>query len=171
VKALTLHQPWATLIAIGAKRIETRSWATSYRGPIAIHAAKRWQADELEAFGYGQGEWRAMRHAIGPHYRTPGDVPLGAIVAVAELTNCIPSEGFSKVSEVLKLPRWPIPGKVFMASDNEWVFGDLGPGRFGWVLSDVERLAEPIPCRGALGLWEVPDELVARINAQVEESR
>lgn len=40
MKALTVHQPWATLIAIGAKRLETRSWSTSYRGPLAIHAAK-----------------------------------------------------------------------------------------------------------------------------------
>jgi hypothetical protein len=40
VKALTLTQPWATLIAVGAKRIETRSWATDYHGQIAIHAAK-----------------------------------------------------------------------------------------------------------------------------------
>lgn len=41
MKALTLWQPWATLIAIGAKSIETRSWGTSYRGPLAIHAANR----------------------------------------------------------------------------------------------------------------------------------
>ncbi len=40
MKAITLHQPWATLVAVGAKRIETRSWATSYRGPLAIHAAR-----------------------------------------------------------------------------------------------------------------------------------
>src|SRR5690348_17556570 len=40
MKALTLTQPWASLVAIGAKRIETRSWSTSYRGPLAIHAAK-----------------------------------------------------------------------------------------------------------------------------------
>lgn len=40
IKALTLYQPWATLIAIGAKKIETRSWDTKYRGPLAIHASK-----------------------------------------------------------------------------------------------------------------------------------
>lgn len=41
MKALSLTQPWATLVAIGAKRLETRSWSTTYRGPLAIHAAKR----------------------------------------------------------------------------------------------------------------------------------
>ncbi len=41
MKALTVMQPWATLVALGAKRIETRSWSTSYRGPLAIHASGR----------------------------------------------------------------------------------------------------------------------------------
>lgn len=40
MKAVTLTQPWATLVAIGAKQIETRSWPTNYRGPLAIHAGK-----------------------------------------------------------------------------------------------------------------------------------
>lgn len=41
MKALSLHQPWASAIALGLKHLETRSWATSYRGPLAIHAARR----------------------------------------------------------------------------------------------------------------------------------
>src|SRR3982751_1322426 len=45
MKALTLTQPWATLVAIGAKRIETRSWSTTYRGEVAIHAAKGFPRD------------------------------------------------------------------------------------------------------------------------------
>lgn len=40
MKTISLWQPWASLVAIKAKRIETRSWYTSYRGPLAIHAAK-----------------------------------------------------------------------------------------------------------------------------------
>ena len=41
MKAITIWQPWGSAIAIEAKGYETRGWATSYRGPIAIHAAKR----------------------------------------------------------------------------------------------------------------------------------
>ncbi len=41
MKAITIHQPWASLIVVGAKRFETRSWETKYRGPIAIHASKQ----------------------------------------------------------------------------------------------------------------------------------
>jgi len=48
MKALTLTQPWATLVILGVKRIETRGWATPYRGRIAIHAAKGWHRDDIE---------------------------------------------------------------------------------------------------------------------------
>jgi activating signal cointegrator 1 len=44
MKALSFTQPWATLVAIGAKKIETRSWDTRYRGPLAIHSSPRWQS-------------------------------------------------------------------------------------------------------------------------------
>ena len=48
MKAISLWQPWATLIAVGAKRLETRSWESRYQGELAIHAAKRWTADEQD---------------------------------------------------------------------------------------------------------------------------
>lgn len=40
MRAITLMQPWASLIALGAKRYETRSWKTHYRGPLAIHSSR-----------------------------------------------------------------------------------------------------------------------------------
>lgn len=60
MKVLTLHQPWASLIALGVKTIETRSWTTSYRGPLAIHAGASFQGidDELECEEAG---WRAAQ--------------------------------------------------------------------------------------------------------------
>ncbi|MCY4577660.1 MAG: ASCH domain-containing protein [Chloroflexi bacterium] len=64
MKALSLRQPWASLIADGRKTIETRTWRTHYRGPLAIHASAR------------------------PH----GDLPTGGIVAVAWLYDCRPME-------------------------------------------------------------------------------
>lgn len=42
MKVISLLQPWATLAVIGQKKIETRSWSTKYRGPLLIHASKRW---------------------------------------------------------------------------------------------------------------------------------
>lgn len=40
MKLITLWDPWATLMALSAKKIETRHWKTDFRGPVAIHAAK-----------------------------------------------------------------------------------------------------------------------------------
>ena len=40
MKAISIHQPWASLIAFGEKRFETRSWKTDYRGPLLIHASR-----------------------------------------------------------------------------------------------------------------------------------
>ncbi len=49
---LSLSQPWATLIAVGAKTMETRSWRTYYAGPLAIHAAKGFPAYARETLRY-----------------------------------------------------------------------------------------------------------------------
>lgn len=46
MKAITLYQPWATLVALGKKKIETRSWKTDYRGPLAIHVAKKFTGEQ-----------------------------------------------------------------------------------------------------------------------------
>lgn len=41
MKAVTISQPFATLVALGAKTLETRSWATKHRGDLAIHAGQK----------------------------------------------------------------------------------------------------------------------------------
>lgn len=71
MKAITIHQPWAHLIAIGEKRVENRTWVTGYRGPLAIHA------------GVSRASLR-----LGDEDRYP-DMPFGAIVAVAVLVDCV----------------------------------------------------------------------------------
>lgn len=52
MKVLTLTQPWASLIKDGIKKIETRSWQTTFRGVIAIHASKKVDIDACRRFGY-----------------------------------------------------------------------------------------------------------------------
>jgi len=139
VKALSFRQPLATLVALGAKRLDTRSWRTSYRGPLAIHAAKRmtkaesslcWQEPfrtTLEAGGYKPGEGSTSN---------PFGLPLGAVIAVAVLIDIQP----------IPLENRPM--------EPEYSFGDYGPGRFAWILRDVYRLPDAVPARGRLGLWE-----------------
>lgn len=137
VLCLTLTQPWATLVAIGAKRIETRSWSTPYRGPLAIHAAKGWSRyDTLLCF---DEPFRSALVAGG--ITTPGDLPLGAVVATCRLVACVPTTGIERTPAV----DW--------ISDAEMELGDLSDGRYAWLLADVVALPEPIPARGSLGLW------------------
>ncbi len=161
MKALTLTQPRATLVAVGAKRIETRSWRTDYRGWVAIHAAKTWQQQDQYLCGT-KPFWSALT-AAGIHRLS--ELPLGAIVAVALLI---------KVDPIVRCdPSVPnMAGRVALRSqglpirEEEIPFGDYTPGRYGWAFSPATlyRLPEPIPCRGRLGLWDVPPEALRLIQ-------
>lgn len=157
MKTISLTQPYATLIALGKKRIETRSWSTSFRGPLAIHAAK----------GPGElGSFKAIRDLCGtqPFFDAlypivPGHdrycdrdaifecLPSGAIVAVCELVSVIPVESVPREGDRDTLQGWTL-------TDQERAFGDYSPSRYAWLLANVRALAEPIPARGQLGLWE-----------------
>lgn len=161
MKALTLTQPWASLVAIGAKHIETRSWATSYRGPLAIHAGKglgpvggRAGLFDL-AFSDPDGFFYSALKAANVF--CIDDLPRGAIVATCELVDCqmigvLPDE----TPAYMAYDEWP---PVLQAvQEPERSFGDYTPGCFAWLLSNIRALPEPIPCKGALSLWE-PDTL------------
>lgn len=76
LKAISILQPRASLIACGAKKIETRGWSTSYRGPIAIHAGKKFDYDA----------YNKLRYWIKPLEKF-GDLteyPAGAVIAIAD---------------------------------------------------------------------------------------
>lgn len=142
MRCITLTQPWATLIAVGAKRFETRSWRTDYRGPLAIHAAKGLSGMSNSEFAriIAQGEFLRALHSAG--YGLISDLPFGAIIAVVELVDCVPTE-------------------QVQVSDRERGFGDFSPNRYAWKLENVRPLARPISTPGRLGLWEFDDALIA----------
>jgi activating signal cointegrator 1 len=140
MKALTLTQPWATLVAIGAKRIETRSWRTPYRGSMAIHAAKgfpKWAQDTCKEFAFAA--------ELGPD-----PLPLGAVIATCRLISCIPTRELqeNRIIEVDYLAGCA----DFVMDDAERQFGDYSPGRWAWLLADVQQ-CKPITAKGALSLW------------------
>lgn len=132
MKALSLTQPWATLVAIGAKKIETRSWRTNYRGSIAIHAAKGFPTAARQ-FSMTRAVWQvtALDRA--------SDYPRGCVIAIGFLDDVVPIES------LFDQPRLTF---------REKMFGDYSPGRFGWILNGVQQFDKPIPAKGALGLWE-----------------
>jgi hypothetical protein len=159
MKAISLWQPWATAIALGSKRIETRSWATAYRGPLAIHAAKRCVKAELRTYSHLSFWQGALNRGADPSDPLWDVLPFGAIVAVARLVDVSRTETFT--SAELDAPRLP-EGRGYIASWTERQLGDFGAGRFGWILAEVEPLPEPIVYRGGRMLFEVPDELLNR---------
>lgn len=155
MKCLTLTQPWATLVAIGAKHIETRSWATSYRGPLAIHAAKGYPDRGLR---FEEPFYSALwQVGIKPDMA----IPTGAIIAVCDLHDCVPTRQSWHREDTpwlicadAKSPAvWHVP-----PPEPERSFGDYTSGRFAWLLANIRELPEPVPCKGALSLWQ-PDTL------------
>lgn len=166
MKALTLTQPYATLIAIGAKRIETRSWSTAYRGPLAIHAAK--------GLGPVGGKVGLMNHCrtepfrsvlVGAGYLGTPALPLGAIVAVCELKAIARIDYFKADSDAIYQPGWEGPFLNFgiggspLPDEPELSFGNYAVGRYAWELINIRALPEPIPAKGALSLWEYEGQL------------
>ena len=125
MKALSLTQPWASLVVTGAKRFETRSWTTSYRGPLLIHAAKAFPT-------------YARDFCISVIGLRPTELPFGAIIGRVVLKNVYRTE---EIAPTL--------------TDLERLYGDYGPGRWALELADAETFETPIPYRGALGLFEV----------------
>lgn len=151
MKALSLYQPWASAIALGAKRIETRPWKTSHRGPIAIHAAKRWTR-EISIGVASSWTWCAVLRPLG--VRMGGDVEVddvlarGSVVAIANLVDCRPTDSFT-VGELDVLRRAEgTDSDTDLYSWSERMLGNYAPGRFGFVLDDIVALDRPIPCVG-----------------------
>lgn len=130
MKAISLWQPWASLMVLGHKRIETRTWKTDYTGELAIHAAKRLFIPDNPALV-------EVLERLGINLFS---FPRGAIVGTVKLIKCIAT------------------GYDFRPLGYENLFGDYTPGRYGWITTDAKTFDIPIPCRGRQGLfdWE-PD--------------
>lgn len=143
IKALTLHQPWASLIAWEDKKFETRSWETPYRGLLAIHAGKTL---DLEMYHSD-----AIQTLLQPYYdmglcKDAEDAkklfPLGGFVAMSWLLDCLKTEDLRK-------------SQTYM--HREWVrersFGNFSAGRYAWHLGHTVSITNKIAARGYQGLW------------------
>jgi ASCH domain. len=148
MKSLSIIQPWASFIAYGLKEMETRSWATPYRGDIAIHASKESKTSREEV-----AYFRECDPDLFDHWDA---LPYGAVIAVARLVDCIPTGNAS-----LSWRMWSFDlDTAIELRDEEAALGDFSPNRYAWLLADVRRLPEPVPYRGAQGLWEFDDALL-----------
>jgi hypothetical protein len=139
MRALSVSQPWASLLVLGIKCLETRSWQTVHRGPLLIHASRNFnragralcvQEPICTALrGVGIDSWRQL--------------PLGAVLGVVELRACV------RVEDAGPVPPEELP------------LGDFTPGRWLWQVAQPQRLTAPVPYRGKLGLFEIPNDLLS----------
>lgn len=154
MKALTIHQPWATLIARGEKWLEVRSWATDLRGMVAIHASSR-RDRAAELLAEHREAWPRLReHGLDDL----DQLPFGAVVAVAVIA------GVHRISA-----RRPIGvDETRPEYLRQHLALHLWPeGHFAWELEQVVRLPEPVPCRGRQGLWELDGHALETVLAGI----
>lgn len=170
MKAITILQPWASLIACGAKQIETRSWATKYRGPIVIHAGKGRQYRDL---AFTEPFFSALNFPIcGRDEKSityENNLSYGAVIAIADLVDCYyivyhPGTNIDIAKNIrvgaesmTENKRDPDFGKYIVPTEQEIAFGDWTPGRYAWILDNVRKI-EPVPARGKQRLWEWNEE-------------
>ena len=147
MKVISLLQPWASLVVLGYKKIETRSWNTKYRGELLIHASAGKQYMKL------MDDPDFKQHLTPLFWDDPrSSFPFGAIIGKVNLvTTSILCPPYADKVGPFGI-YYNDKGAAF--TDQELAFGDYSPGRYGWLLSDPVKFDEPIPAKGKLGLWE-----------------
>jgi hypothetical protein len=180
LKVLTLHEPWSSLIAAGAKTIETRQKRTHYRGWLGIHSAKRSMDADAMALYFANRDV-LCEHLDADRWEI---LPFGRLVAVCRLVDCVPIVDKDETTDHHAHVVWGrhVPDRLLLCRPSEgyhtgggflstpephfeWAtedisaqapYGDYRPGRFAWLLEDVMALAQPLdPPPGGFhrGLW------------------
>ena len=142
MKAITIMQPFATLITIGVKHYETRSWTTKYRGDLLIHAGK----GEDYLFLCDREPFKSILNLY--------DLPLGSIIGKVTLEDCIKV----KRSDMC-IDNSAILENGVKIEKDEYAFGDYTEGRYAWKLANIQKFKEPIPVKGQQRLWNYKEEI------------
>lgn len=168
--ALTLIPPWAHAVAHWGKRVENRSWAPP-RGllgkQIAIHSGKSpWRQRKNGEWAINEGALEDVREAIRfCEKASAGEVPnpttakwiherCSAVLCVATVAGWVHEDGYRALNR---------PERFASRTDT----GPWFVGPYGWVLSDVVALPEPVPCSGKQGVWSLPADVDAAVRAQL----
>ena len=131
MKAISLWQPWASAMALGLKKNETRHWGTAYRGPLLIHAAKK----KINISDNYYLLKNLRKHGLNPH-----EMPYGALICMVYLVGC----------EQIGYENCP-------ACDSlEYLLGNYDHGRFMWITDNL-KIFDPIPYKGSQGFFNVSD--------------
>jgi len=146
MKALTLWQPWATLVAMEVKKIETRCWTTKYRGPIAIHSAASFPVSYLGT----SAQTSIFRDELADVFSVRRDRDDRMGKHVSDILKGLP---LGKVLCIVKLLSIEVTDNVGDLSERERIFGNYENGRYAWHLEMMEVFEPPIPAKGNRMLW------------------
>lgn len=130
MKALTIHQPYASWIINGQKWVENRSWGTYYRGRLAVHAG--------------------LETAAIVRLKAPGSYPLGVVLGTVHLAACFLLAEVKQFQQ--ERPKVRIPGTDRFPSEVLRHAHTEGP--WVWIFQDVVKFPTPIPATGRQRLWE-----------------
>lgn len=145
LRGFTLWRPWSHAVAHLGKRIENRDypppvWMVGHH--LAIHAGKTY--DKAGAY--------QIRTVLNMDVPDAPQCPQG-IVAIACLRGfCASAETDDNYDRPGRTSDWP--------QDDPWFSGP-----YGWILDDVVPLIDPVPCRGAQGLWPVPTGIADHLRS------
>jgi hypothetical protein len=131
MRAITLWQPWATLVIEGSKQYETRGVKTNIRGLVAIHAAKT-----KRGFGDCIPSPYINGYIIGKQF-AGGTFPLGCVLGIVLIEDVFKTEDI-----------------VAVVPDQEIYFGDWSRGRYAWKLKVIKKYEKPVPWKGQQGFWK-----------------
>ena len=144
-----MHQPWASLISLGIKTVETRSWPAPARlvgQTIAIHAGKRVVRKS------GVTVENQMRARLGEDWHRT--IPAGAVLAIAVLAGMGSGDYVDLQTGYAVHDLSTEDGcAVGLGQTRVDPWGDFSPGRWLWFLADVEALANPVPAIGHQSCW------------------
>jgi hypothetical protein len=135
--AITIMQPWATLIASGARKYDIRTWGTHRRGAVLIHAGVTYRDLQRELAMSPAFACLLREHAAS---RLANEFPRGVLLGTADLTDCLLAD---------------------QVDPAELALGAFRPGRWAWRFDNARLLPSPIPLRRRQGFFEVPQEIVA----------
>jgi hypothetical protein len=150
VKAITVKQPWAWAIAIGAKHVENRGrstpWTSAVGTRIAIHAGRAWDSDAIE-----HPQWMRLVSQVAHQLHTDPDRP----VISADLIWLSVPQGHHRGALLATALLSDVHAGETCQTCGPWAASD----QWHLVLTDIKPMT-PTPCKGALGLWTVPTHLL-----------
>ncbi|MBD2386038.1 hypothetical protein [Cylindrospermum sp. FACHB-282] len=147
--ALTVREPYATLLSLGIKKFETRDYPIRHRGDLVIHAGR----NEQEFYMLDEIKKRVTDPRV--HRLTVEDLKknLGKALAIANHYNCIcMDETF-----------------ISMQNPDELAYGFFSSGRFAWGMKDIRLLINPIPIMGQQKLFLFPPDLISQVKTNDAE--